>query len=1416
MASILRTGKLLRYFAGLTRNVVVNSVRDCESTNLLQSAPCMCGQFQNGFASNAAASKAELSLDKQIRRLDQDARRVGRISRRDLEEVLDEIRTHRTATSSQSLLVIRCCGNLVPEELPEVRTALVQEIWKTLNALNVPMDISHYNALLRVYLENEHQFAPTDFLAEIEAKGIEPNRVTYQRLITRYCQQGDIEGATRILEFMRGKSLPVNENVFNSLILGHSQANDLESAKGILGVMKQAGLEPSADTYTTLLCAFARHGDIEALHATLAECEPKEIILLDKDLLDIVYTLTVNGHGDQVDAVLAKLRISPGFNQDAINIILRLVNNGYEDVALKVLRLMPRGTRPSGEPVDVGVFYIRQLVKANRPVEKILSICRTLQAEGLNPKALTIATEAGLTHGAMNNALPLLQEMKNLGLPIRQHYFWPLFCSVKSNQVLDVVRRMQQEFALNPNSETIRDYVIPNLKEKNWDRIVTALRDAGVANSTAVTSAVYAALTTNQLADAAKIMEQNRAYYVPALFRQPLVQALSNTNDFAAFIRCVRQLHEGLQLRAPKDASEELEQASAGSDGEAAAPAAAAAAPAERHTPDVVGSIVYDAAVYFRRERVQHLEKILQGLVAQGLSISSARANALSELLGSEMTPNISEQLGKLSSGELEPVALPSSGKRPLDTLSIEELERFIKNVEAKGETANNIKRQLLSACFRAQNLDKTLEVIERLKQEKFQIPVGVYAQLVDLYTQLKRSSDAMAEYTKLRQSDASFKLDNFKAVRLADLLLQEERVEEALQLLADNKKETPLSESEGSFNYTSTVWRILNAIAEAGDAERLRRVFDALVAGNYVVPNNVLLGPLVKVHLIKDDIPNAINAFEQICQQHKTTPWKNELACRLIQKEDAANLQRLTDLSTGVHGEVNSLYDLVFSFVECGRVRQARKILETPGLRTRPQRISTACDRYKNEGMLQPLEGLIEATKDLGHIDRNKIYYTLLLSYDKADEAEKALGLWTKMQEEAVTPTDAFLLKLAELLKRKQIDVPFIVPEQVKSKRSRPAKAEQPEQSKAAQVEKPKPEAAKAQQQTPKPVSVVSGFRKAIQANDPDAAIAQRDRLVSGDKLSPLDTSRLIELLVRADRLQEATKYVDELLADKQHPQSKIFKYFLNKIAATGDLETMQRIGGQLNEEQKRVVSFDNRYCHAYIVAGKVEQFLKQLDDEISAAKTPEDATKLAEKFPRGGAVGILSKHPELQAQYESLAEKYAALNQLGPMNVLWMHLISSDQEAASKQIWDKHLSSAPRLMFQRVLQTAREQQDEKLAAVVISQLRGSKISEGAIGNAYSCLLDIQTSKGNTDKALEVLSNAVKDVSLENINRTALLRLKEAVEAKSQQFPYTVPEKRAKAGDSSSSDSSSASSSDDDVAPKKPETTPQRPERPN
>lgn len=46
--------------------------------------------------------------------------------------------------------------------------------------------------------------------------------MTYQRLLSAYCQKGDIDGASQILEIMKSKDLPIGELVFNSLVMGHA------------------------------------------------------------------------------------------------------------------------------------------------------------------------------------------------------------------------------------------------------------------------------------------------------------------------------------------------------------------------------------------------------------------------------------------------------------------------------------------------------------------------------------------------------------------------------------------------------------------------------------------------------------------------------------------------------------------------------------------------------------------------------------------------------------------------------------------------------------------------------------------------------------------------------------------------------------------------------------------------------------------------------------------------------------------------------------------------------------------------------------------------------------------------------------------------------------------------------------------
>jgi hypothetical protein len=53
-------------------------------------------------------------------------------------------------------------------------------------------------------------------------------------------------------------------------------------------------------------------------------------------------------------------------------------------------------------------------------------------------------------------------------------------------------------------------------------------------------------------------------------------------------------------------------------------------------------------------------------------------------------------------------------------------------------------------------------------------------------------------------------------------------------------------------FALRAQAWRLLNSLAEQGRANDLQKVFEALVGGGHLPVTNVLLGPLIKVHLLK------------------------------------------------------------------------------------------------------------------------------------------------------------------------------------------------------------------------------------------------------------------------------------------------------------------------------------------------------------------------------------------------------------------------------------------------------------------------------------------------------------------------------------------------------------------------------------
>ncbi|KAJ7341150.1 hypothetical protein JRQ81_004938, partial [Phrynocephalus forsythii] len=406
-------------------------------------------------------------FDWALNKLDTSIRRTGRITKNLLLNIFSDICRSGNPSTNQALLLLRSCGMLLPELQPAQRTELAHTIWSKLKELGVTYDISHYNALLKIYLENEHEFSPTEFLTKMEEANVQPNRVTYQRLIAACCSKGDIAGASNILSFMKSKDLPITESVFSALVTGHARAGDMQNAENILSVMKTTGINPGSDTYVALLKAYAEKGDIQKIEETLENLKEVDCYLTDKELMEIIFSLAKSGYPQYVQNILKKMKCDGFYIPDGMNISLHLITHGLDDTAFQVLKTFPQLSL-DGSSIERGTFLLHHCVNVNMPTAKLKHICDKMKESSLHSEPLPFVLRCALQSNKTAQAIDLMKIMKEEGLPVKRHYFWPLLTlhlREKNLQGTVDVLKVMHEMQVVPDTATYRNYVLPHFED---------------------------------------------------------------------------------------------------------------------------------------------------------------------------------------------------------------------------------------------------------------------------------------------------------------------------------------------------------------------------------------------------------------------------------------------------------------------------------------------------------------------------------------------------------------------------------------------------------------------------------------------------------------------------------------------------------------------------------------------------------------------------------------------------------------------------------------------------------------------------------------------------------------------------------------------------------------------------------------
>ncbi|NXL30283.1 LPPRC protein, partial [Glaucidium brasilianum] len=1178
-------------------------------------------------------------FDWALNKLDNSVRKTGRIRKTLLLKVFHEICKAGCPGSNQILLLLRSCGTLLPEVLSPERTELAHMIWDKMKELGAVYDTSHYNALLKVYLQNEHKFSPTEFLARMEEANVQPNRVTYQRLIAAYCNEGDIEGASKILGYMKSKDLPITEAVFSSLVKGHARSGDVKSAENILSVMRMAGVEPGPDTYLSLLNVYAEKGDADNIKKTIEEVEKTEGYVMDRILMQVIFSLAKAGYPQYIEDIKERIRFEKELIPDAMNLCLTLVTHGFEDTGFRILKSLNPSSRGN---VDQGSFFLQHCVNRDMPVNKLKQFCTELKEAKMHSAPLQFILRCALETNKSALAIDVMKIMKEEGLPLRPHYSWPLLVAFQKEKNLKgifAVLKVMHELGVELDVETYTNYVFKNFADSETARAQLKKNDCLFETVGFSVAEIRYEAAHGRLNNVLALLSSASTPPIDIHhFRNSLVLGFKSSDDVYLWSKITELLYkdERYCLTPP--------------------------GPTE-----AVGYFLYhlidsmsDSEVQAKEER---LRQYFHQLKKMNIVIPTTYYNGICRLLDSSQVPELIKDARLLPHKKsLSTDNIPESAKSDVSALE-KKLEMRI----SENQPITDVLKQLIHALCEEENMQKALEVKAKYEPD---MVVGGYAALINLCCRHDNVEEAMNLKEKVFPKNSPVALDTGKYIALVEVLGKHGRLEDAINILTEMKeKDVPISDRT-----VASFLRILNAAAMRGEVETVNRLHETIVNLG-LAETAVLHSPLITVHLEKDDMTAALEALMNCYKKYGKVLQLHNIYCRLIEKGDADLLQKVSDFISSEYGDMMALYDLFFAFLQTEKYKEARKVIETPGLRAHSGRLQWFAKKCISSNQMETLEHLVELTQNLFECDRDEMYYFLLQLCENNGDWRKAEAVWTKIQEENVVPREKTLALLADILEKNGQVVPFEVPK---------VRHEDSESLTASNVEERRIRLLCSKNNAKEAYNIflkMQGknefhhrsydilIKALLMQNCLEEAIEVKhaaETHIKGFTLNSAASSLLIISQVRRDYLKDAMAVLKGILDSSLLPTRPAVTALIQALAEKGDLRNLQALKNMLEDNTKLIGVSASLIANAIALAhtknNDLDAAVEYLEPLlISGAQNPDQAVKnISYLLRKVSEEGLEPAFEKFGVMAERLASQFGIY---GPVTDLFLQYVSADR---------------------------------------------------------------------------------------------------------------------------------------------------------
>ena len=898
--------------------------------------------------------------------------------------------------------------------------------------------------VLQVYLENEQMTNVSDFLTFLEELRLEPNRLTYQHLHGLYCQQGDLQGAEFIEKQMQDQNMPMAETLFHHKIAAHIKKSDSDSLNRTLKEMENLNMSTdSAEVYRVQASAFGEMGDLDKVKEILFEAESKKIQLGDEDIFKVLVSCSKGGVGQDSEYWCSKFPKAYGFSNLLRSYLPLIALQGNVDVLAPLYLLVVKDHRkgPKFDNETNALYLISAMIKSGADVEKIFeaisSLHSTLRSNFILHNAVCEAAEHWQPADCIRLHSLLGKKFGSRNLAIKQDF-------IDNKLIREHSKAIQEDFPLIANFlsnmhalgyKNSFSYITKELFPGLIDLKEISIGDTARQFKRSVPHINWS-LTSNLMLTSLFNFRTKEHFRAAADFMLNIdlgyVRPNSWNMSLASAYLTVRDVDQLINIFVGA-----LREKNATNDGEKSIDVAA----------NSLFKVLTDIATMAKGDAPEVLLPVLQKLHDLKIGVPPVVAEELTNKLRNKGLTNLLKENKRLwrersEHWTQERELILIKDRKAISNMSAirggtqsdvykfyklpetrEDLEHMHNILKIEGMVNRRLVQKMINVYLKEDMPQKALDIWNEYKDKDFFCSDTLLEILAKEF--LKHGINSMDIILHHIDANAEHERRVFMSSIMKGLaglakLGDHEAVIENINII--NSKRDKIMMDRGT---SSGV--LLAEYVKNGDVDNIERVFNCLESNDLLSTDQVSnLNPMIDVHLFRDDSSAAVNEFLRIARNYQKMPRKSDLTLKLIEEENIEGIQAVLDASIDLTGEENSLYDLSMCFIRMGKIPQARKLLETPGLRFNKEKMSYLLGQMEEIGDLQACDMFVEVSKSIFGCDLDFLYSKLVFCH--RDDPEKVEEIYKNILKEEFAPSDLLLLDIAQILEDHGRPVPFEV----------------------------------------------------------------------------------------------------------------------------------------------------------------------------------------------------------------------------------------------------------------------------------------------------------------------------------------------------------------------------------------------------